>query len=108
MMVEEDYSSFIPKDVLEEVLEAEREVLKELRRLKRKKPYPSSRDVAEAIVEAVRTFSGHPNEFPEHVLRLLEEKGFDVRHVTIRRIWRLYENLVRRKVIADRLGVLAG
>lgn len=99
-----DELDYVPEDVLKEVLEAEREILP--RRRRRMKPYPSSRDLVEAVVEAVRSFSGHPDGFPEYVLRILEEKGFETRHVTIKRIWRTYEALVRRGVIGDRLGVL--
>ncbi len=99
-----DYSEVVPEDVLREVEEAERELRAGAPR--RKKPYPSSRDVAEAVAEAARTFEGHPDEFPDYVLRLLRSKGYEVRHVTIKRIWRTYENLVRRGVIGDKLGVV--
>ncbi|BEP17620.1 hypothetical protein PYJP_09720 [Pyrofollis japonicus] len=98
-----DYD-YIPEEYLKEIEEAEAE----LRQKRRKKnPYPSSRDVVEAVIEAVGSFAGHPDDFPEYVLEILKEKGFDVRHVTIKRIWRTYENLVRKGVISDRLGVLA-
>jgi len=96
----------IPEDVLEEVLKAEKEIT--AGRGRRKKLYPSSRDVVEAVVEAVRMFSGHPDEFPDFVLELLKSKGFDVRHVTVKRIWRTYEMLVRKGVIGDKLRVLSG
>ncbi|ABM81069.1 hypothetical protein [Hyperthermus butylicus] len=99
-----DIIDYVPEDVLEEIVSAESE-LKQKR--KRYKPYPSSRDVVEAVIEAVRTFSGHPDEFPDYVLEILEARGFDVRHVTLKRIWRTYEMLVRKGVIGDRLGVLA-
>jgi hypothetical protein len=99
-----DYSNYLPEDVLRDIEEAERELKQPTQ--KRKKPYPSSRDVAEAVVEAIRTFEGHPDEFPDYVLRLLRAKGFEVRHVTVKRIWRTYENLVRRGVIGDKLGVI--
>jgi len=101
---DELYYEFIPEDVLREVLEAESEL--RVTKTRKKKPYPTSRDVVEAIIEAVRTFSGHPDEFPEYVLEVLRSKGFDVRHVTVKRIWRTYELLVRKGVIGDRLGVL--
>ena len=101
-----DELDYVPEDVLEEVLEAERTIYP--RRRARMKPYPSARDVVEAVVEAVRSFSGHPDEFPDYVLEILHERGFDIRHVTVRRIWRTYENLVRKGVISDRLGVLYG
>lgn len=105
-MSSKDYANYLPQDVLEEVLEAERELLE--RKQKRKKPYPSSRDVVEAVVEAVRTFTGHPDEFPDYVIELLRSKGFDTRHVTVKRIWSTYEKLVRKGVIGDRLGVVTG
>jgi len=95
---------YIPDDVLEEVLEEERRLFKNRRK---KLPYPSSREVAEAVIEAVRSFSGHPDDFPGYVLEILREKGYETRHVTIKRIWRMYETLVRKGVISDRLGVLA-
>ena len=99
-----DYSDYLPEDVLKEIEEAEREIAE--RAPRRKKPYPSSRDVVEAVIEAVRRFDGHPDEFPDFVLNLLRSKGFEVRHVTVKRIWRTYENLVRKGVIGDKLGVL--
>jgi len=101
-----DELDYVPEDVLEEILEVERTTYPGHRA--RMKPYPSARDVVEAVVEAVRSFSGHPDEFPDYVLEILHERGFDIRHVTVRRIWRTYENLVRKGVISDRLGVLYG
>ncbi len=93
---------YVPDDVLREVLEQEERPRKRRRRL----PYPSGRDIAEAVEEASRIFSGHPDEFPEFVLEVLRDKGFYVGHVTIKRIWRTYESLVRRGVMGDRLGVM--
>ena len=98
-----DIADYVPEDILREVISAERE-LKQKR--KKYKPYPSSRDVVEAVIEAVRMFSGHPDEYPDYVLEILEARGFDVRHVTVKRIWRTYEILVRKGVIGDSLGVL--
>ena len=95
---------YIPEDILEEVLEEERRLLK-----KKKSPYPSSRDIVEAVIEAAKMARGiHPHEFPDIVLKILEDQGFDIRHVTVKRIWNTYENLVRRGVIRDVLGVVGG
>ncbi len=95
---------YIPEDVLEEVLEEEQRLTK-----KKKSPYPSSRDIVEAVIEAAKMARGlHPDEFPDIVLKILEEQGFDTRHVTIKRIWSTYESLVRRGVIRDILGVMGG
>ena len=95
---------YIPEDVLEEVLEEERK-----QRMKKKTPYPSSRDIVEAVIEAAKMARGvHPDEFPDLVLKILEDQGFDTRHVTVKRIWNTYESLVRRGVIRDTLGVIGG
>ncbi len=99
----EDYDKYIPKDLLEEIMEATRQASKH----KRKAQYPSSRDIVEAVIEAAHMGrSMHPNDFPEVVITILRSRGFDTRHVTEKRIWRTYENLVRRGVISDSLGVL--
>lgn len=95
----------IPPDVLEDLIEAERELERELRsRRIRKRRYPSNRD----IVEAIRKLAGHvhvdPEEFPGLVRDELEREGFYAGLVTDERIWRLYESLVRSKVISDFLG----
>jgi len=95
---------YVPEDVLEEILEEERRITK-----KKKSPYPSSRDIVEAVIEAARMARGiHPDEFPELVIKILEDRGFDTRHVTVKRIWGTYESLVRRGVIRDTLGVIGG
>ncbi|ABN69659.1 hypothetical protein Smar_0552 [Staphylothermus marinus F1] len=103
-MVEEiDYSEYIPEDLLEEIMEYEKE-----NKRRNKKIYPSSRDIVETVKEAAIMARGvHPDEFPDIVLRLLKEKGFDTRYVTVKRIWRVYENLVRKGVIPDTLHVVS-
>ncbi len=99
-----DISEYLPEDVVEEVM---RESTKERRKRREKKPYPSSRELAEIIAVAARAYQGSPNEFPGYVIELLEERGYYTGHVTIKRIWRMYEKLVERKVIIDYLGVVA-
>ena len=99
-----DYSDILPSDVLEEVIQAETEI-KQQKKQKRK-PYPTSRELASVIMYAVAAFEGHPNDFPDYVYRLLEQKGYSTRFVTVKRIWAMYEKLVRKKVISDRLGVV--
>ncbi len=95
---------YIPEDVLREVLEEEEKLAKG----RKKRVYPSSRDIVEAVIEATKMARGiHPDEFPDLVLRILEDKGFDTRHVTIKRIWSTYENLVRRGVVRDVLHVVS-
>lgn len=102
--VDDKLLEYIDEEILEEISMAEAEILGKNK--KRKKPYPSNKDLVVAIVEAVKLFHGHPDEFVDYVLEILENRGFDVRHVTVKRIWRLYEMLVRKGVISDKLGVV--
>lgn len=102
MISEIDYSEYVPEDLLEEIKEYEKE-----NKRRGKKVFPSSRDIVETVKEASLMARGiHPDEFPDIVLNLLREKGFDTRYVTVKRIWRVYENLVRRGVIPDTLRVV--
>ncbi len=98
----------IPEDVLEDLMEVAREIEREASRAPRgRRRLPSSRDLAEVVAEAALAARGvPPEEFPSIVLSLLEERGFDVRFVNVKRIWRTYESLVRRGVIPDTLGVV--
>jgi len=92
----------VPPDVLREVVEQEEKPPKKRRKL----PYPTGKDIEVAVVEAIRIFYGHPDEFPDVVIEVLRRKGFYTGHVTVHRIWRTYESLVRRRVISDYLNVV--
>ena len=108
LFIEEDidYSRFIPEDVLKDVLMAKRE--RASKGKKDKEKYPSSRDIVDAVVKAVSYAHGiHPDDFPDLVYSILEDQGFSTKFVTVKRIWRTYENLVRRGVIRDILGVIS-
>jgi len=98
----------IPEDVLEDLEAIAEEISADTRRAgKRKVKLPSSRDLAEIVAEAAMMARGvDPAEFPEIVLKLLKEKGFYTKYVNEKRIWRVYESLVRRRVIPDTLGVV--
>ena len=100
--------SDLPEDVLEDLEAVASEIESETRaRVKRKVRLPSSRDLAEVVAEAALQARGvPPEEFPNIVMRLLEERGFYTKYVNERRIWRVYESLVRRRVIPDTLGVV--
>lgn len=100
--------SDLPEDVLEELEEARKEVERELRAgRKRKRRYPTARDIAEAVREVALSARGaDPAEFPEMVREHLERQGFYAGLVTDKRVWRVYETLVRRGVIPDTLGVV--
>ena len=69
--------------------------------------YPSNKKVCEAIREALSNPLVTPLDLPDKVREKLREKGLEPRLVTARRVWRIYEEMVRRRVIHDVLGVLA-
>lgn len=98
----------IPEDVLEELEEAQKEIEREIGGgARRRRRYPSTRDIAEAVREvALMSRGSDPSEFPEMVREYLERQGFYVGLVTDKRVWRVYETLVRRRVIPDTLGVV--
>ncbi len=98
----------LPEDVIEDLEEIATEIQKETtRKTSKKYKLPSSRDLAETVIEAALQARGiDPNEFPDLVIQLLEEKGYYTKYVTPKRIWRTYETLVRKRVIPDTLGVV--
>lgn len=99
-----DYARYVPEDVLKEIIEYEEK--SRVKHSRKKRAYPSSRDIVEAVIEASsQACSIHPDEFPDMVFRILEEKGFSTRYVTVKRIWRTYEMLVKRGVLRDVLNV---
>ena len=73
----------------------------------RKKPYPHNSDIEEAIKEVLADKPHiHPLDFPDEVRKKLEEKGFYVGLVSGKRIWRIYEELVKKRGYPDVLGVV--
>ncbi|NPA04771.1 MAG: hypothetical protein GXO09_01570 [Crenarchaeota archaeon] len=97
-----------PDDVIEEVLEEERRagLLQHGRRRGRRLPYPHGSDIARAVREAAAMYIGHPDGFPDLVYELLKARGFYTGFVTVKRIWRTYERLVKKGVMRDVLGVI--
>ena len=100
-------------DVEEDVIEDLEESLEEvegLRRSRRKKKlrYPSSREVYDAVKEAVRSISPelNPADFPEVVREILRSRGYYTGFVSDRRVWRAYRILVSKRAIPDVLGVM--
>jgi hypothetical protein len=71
-----------------------------------KKSYPRNEDVREAIIEALSKFFDHPYLFPYAVYEILESKGFNTKYLSYRRIWRLYEEMVKKGRIYDVLNVI--
>jgi hypothetical protein len=97
----------IPEDVIEDLEDVAEEIRKETERRHRRLKLPSSRDLAEIVAEAALQARGvDPQEFPQIVITLLEERGFYTGYINEKRIWRVYETLVRRRIIPDTLGVV--
>ncbi|ABL77972.1 histone acetyltransferase type B catalytic subunit [Thermofilum pendens] len=72
-----------------------------------KKPYPHNDDIVEAILEVLgKDFTVSPEEFPSRVKEKLEEKGFYAGLVSEKRVWSLYEKLVKSGRMPDYLGVV--
>ena len=75
----------------------------------KKRPYPHNSDILNAML---RVFSREPfikpMDFPDKVREELRKEGFYVGLVSTKRIWRIYEDAVRRGFIYDYLGVVIG
>jgi len=68
--------------------------------------YPSNREIAETIREVLSDPLLRPEVFVDRVKESLRQRGLQPSLVTPRRVWRLYEEMVKRKVILDVLGVV--
>lgn len=71
-----------------------------------KKKYPRNEDVRQAIIEALANYYEHPAYFPDAVYNVLIDKKFNVKYLSYKRIWRLYEEMVRKGKIVDVLDVV--
>ncbi len=72
-----------------------------------KKPYPKNKDVQDAIMEVLsKEIIEHPEFFPDYVYKRLEEKGFYTKLLTVKRIWKIYEEMVKKKWLYDVLDVV--
>ncbi|RLE70152.1 MAG: hypothetical protein DRJ43_02640 [Thermoprotei archaeon] len=72
-----------------------------------KKPYPRTSDIRQAIVETINTNPlVRPIDFCDEVREVLEEKGFCTYLLTAKRIWRVYEEMVKKGIIYDYLEVV--
>jgi len=74
----------------------------------RRKPYPRNKDIRQAIIEVLNEGLIYPQELIEEVKKKLEERGFYTGLVSTKRIWRLYEEMVRKGFIPDYLDVVKG
>jgi Fe2+ or Zn2+ uptake regulation protein len=72
-----------------------------------KKSYPRNTDIRNAIIEVLsKDIIEHPDDFPEYVYKKLEDKGFYTGLLTVKRIWKIYEEMVRKKWLDDVLDVV--
>lgn len=46
-----------------------------------------------------------PQTFYEVVIDKLRKEGFNTKHVTVKRVWKVYEKMVKEKIIDDVLSV---
>ncbi len=71
-----------------------------------KKPYPHNSDIMRAIKEAL-SYNPlvSPEEFPDLVRKVLEEKGYYAGLVSDKRVWKLYAEMVKRRQIPNVLNV---
>lgn len=73
----------------------------------RRKKYPHNKDIEEAIRELLSKKPHiHPLDFIDEVKKVLEEKKFYTGLVSGKRVWRIYEEMVRKGRIYDILGVV--
>lgn len=73
----------------------------------RRKGYPHTSDIMEAIIEVLAD-EGYmkPEHFYDKVRAKLEAKGFKTSYMTIKRVWRVYEEMVKRGRMYDVLDVV--
>lgn len=75
--------------------------------MKRKKGYPHTSDVIKAIMKVLADESYvKPESFYDKVKAKLEAEGFKTSYLTIKRVWRIYEEMVMRRIIYDVLNVV--
>jgi len=72
-----------------------------------KLPYPRNKDIEKAILHVLNSYATlSPQEFVPVVKHELARRGFFVGLVTEKRIWRLYEKLVKEGTTLDYLDVI--
>lgn len=75
--------------------------------MKRRKGYPHTSDIMEAIMDVLsKEVYVKPEQFYDKVKAKLEDRGFNTSYMTVKRVWRAYEEMVRKGRIYDVLGVV--
>ncbi len=72
----------------------------------RKKPYPRNRDIRRAIRAALRDEVIGPHDLYDKVREILITEGFYVNLLSVKRVWILYEKMVRKGFIPDYFDVV--
>ena len=95
------------EDIIRDILEYENTYFEFRKRSKEsRKKILTNKVIANAIKRLSKHFIGSPEEFPEAVIGLLKEEGYEVKFLTYKRIWRIYEEMVKKKIIRDFLNVV--
>ncbi len=94
----------IPDDVLKEVEEAEESMKRQRRR--RRGMRPARSDIMRAVAEVASGPLIRPEDFPDLVRERLKREGFDVTHLSDKRVWATYEDMVKRGKLRDYLRVI--
>lgn len=94
----------IPEDVLREVEEAEKSLKR--KRRGRRGTRPARSDIMRAVAEVASGPLIRPEDFPDLVRERLEREGFDTSHLSDKRVWATYEEMVRRGKLRDYLDVV--
>lgn len=72
-----------------------------------KKRYPHNSDVMKAIMEVLSKEPFiKPDELYDKVKENLEGKDFDASLLNVKRLWRVYEHMVRKGMMDDVLSVV--
>ncbi|MEM1545274.1 MAG: hypothetical protein QXY40_01360 [Candidatus Methanomethylicia archaeon] len=72
-----------------------------------KRKYPYGKDLMNAIRSVIyEYFLVDPQTFYETVIDKLSKEGFNTKHITVKRVWRIYEEMVKKKMIDDALSVV--
>jgi len=75
--------------------------------MRRRKGYPHTSDIMEAIMDVLaKEVYVKPEQFYDKVKAKLEDRGFNTSYMTVKRVWRAYEEMVRKGRIYDVLGVV--
>jgi len=93
----------IPEEVLKEIEEADK---RQKRTRPRRGRRPARSDIMRAVAEVASGPLIRPEEFPDLVRERLEQQGFNTSHLSDKRVWATYEEMVRRGKLRDYLRVL--